>query len=70
MTFTKGKYTKEQKRWCSEYEKRTTFEPLMCDFEAGNESFEDAAKMSKEWFEHWASDALLGIPAIPSSSDA
>lgn len=53
--------TKEQREWCERYEKETTFEPLMDDFLAGNESFEKAAQDSIRWFEDWSSDAHLNI---------
>jgi hypothetical protein len=39
MRFPKGKYTKEQREWCVLYEARTGFDPMMDDFEAGNETF-------------------------------
>lgn len=54
-------YTKEQRHWCRNYQEQTGFEPLMSDFEHGNESFKEAAKTSVDWFENWASDALLFI---------
>lgn len=53
--------TKEQREWCKEYEKQTTFEPLMDDFLYGNESFVHCAKNSVRWFEDWSSDAFLNI---------
>lgn len=53
--------TKEQRAWCKEYELATTFEPLMDDFLAGNETFVQAAKKSNHWFESWSSDAYLSI---------
>ena len=56
------KLTKKQMRWCKEYEESTTFEPLMDDFLAGNETFKQAAKKSRDWFENWMNDAFRGIP--------
>lgn len=53
------KLSPAQREWCKHYERETTFEPLMCDFKAGNESFEEAARKSLAWFESWASDAYL-----------
>ena len=53
--------TAEQKAWCKLYEQQTTFEPLMDDFLAGNETFVAAAKKSNYWFESWSSDAHLAI---------
>jgi hypothetical protein len=52
-------YTEAQRQWCLRYERETTFEPLMCDYEAGNQSFVEAARRSVEWFEGWANDAHL-----------
>lgn len=62
------KYTSEQRAWCEAYEKLTGFDPLMCDFEAGNESFITAAKNSKKWFEDWSSDMLRSIPDMPGAN--
>jgi hypothetical protein len=53
--------TKAQREWCKNYEEATTFDPLMDDFKAGNESFVDAAHKSNKWFENWANDAYLSI---------
>ncbi|CAB3735052.1 hypothetical protein LMG22037_05927 [Paraburkholderia phenoliruptrix] len=61
MKFHKGKYTKEQQAWCENYEARTDFDPLMDDFEAGNETFYEAAQKSIRWFEDHSSDALNSI---------
>lgn len=62
---TKRRMSPKQRAWCKEYENSTTFEPLMDDFLAGNESFAQAAKKSRDWFENWMNDAFLGIPEIP-----
>lgn len=71
MEFDTKKYSAEQIAWCKEYEKETGFEPLMCDFEAGNETFYEAARKSVGWFEDWAIDALLRITrtAPPGAPD-
>ena len=55
----------KQAAWCNAYENATTFEPLMDDFLANNESFARAAKKSRDWFESWMNDAFRGIPDIP-----
>ena len=52
------KYTKRQKDWCKNYQDTTTFEPMMGDFEEGNETFQKAARRNVLWFESWSSDAL------------
>ena len=57
-------YSEEQKEWCREYEKFTTFEPLMGDFECGHESFEVAANSSVNWFESWSSDMHLCVSGL------
>lgn len=54
-------FSTEQIAWCRKYKKETGFEPLMCDFVAGNETFYEAARKSIGWFEDWATDALLRI---------
>jgi hypothetical protein len=51
--------SKAQREWCERYERETTFEPLMCDYLAGNQSFVEAARFSLRWFEDWANDAFL-----------
>lgn len=62
--------TKAQIEWCKLYEEQTTFEPMMDDFKAGNESFVDAARKSNRWFESWASDSHLNISRhIPGEYD-
>jgi hypothetical protein len=61
MTFPTGKYTKVQRAWCENYEARTGFDPLMDDFESGNETFRQAAQRSIRWFEDHAADALNAI---------
>jgi hypothetical protein len=59
MRFPKKLYSEEQKAWCVNYENRTTFEPLMDDYEAGNCTFQEAASRSVHWFESWSGDALI-----------
>ena len=36
------RYTAEQRAWCEAYEAATTYEVLMDDFIAGNETFQEA----------------------------
>lgn len=71
MKFAAGKYDAAQKAWCKKYEYETGFEPLMCDYEAGNEKFHEAARKSIVWFEDWSSDALLKITRcrLPGAPD-
>ena len=62
MKFARGKYTKEQRKWCERYERETGFDPhAMGDYEAGNKTFVDAAKDSVHWFEDWSNDTYLRI---------
>lgn len=69
-TYPAKLYTKSQREWCERYERETTFEPLMCDYEAGNMTFVEAARNSTQWFESWASDALRrGCDDIPGALD-
>jgi hypothetical protein len=58
---SKKRMTKAQREWCKNYQRDTTFEPLMDDFLAGTQSFKDAAWKSCFWFEDWASDTHLNI---------
>ena len=59
MKYPKKIFTEAQIAWCKNYENETTFEPLMDDFIAGNQTFQEAAESSIHWFESWSSDALL-----------
>ena len=72
MRYPKRLYTAKQKAWCIRYQDETTFEPLMGDYEAGNETFVKAAKKSLLWFEDWSSDAYLRASAgdIPGEAEA
>jgi hypothetical protein len=62
-------YSTRQRKWCEEYERTTGFEPLMCDYEAGNEGFVEAAESSVKWYEDHTNDMYLQITrkAIPGS---
>ncbi|WP_413216038.1 hypothetical protein [Paraburkholderia kururiensis] len=51
----------QQREWCVLYEARTGFDPMMDDFEAGNETFYQGAAKSVRWFEDHAADALNAI---------
>ena len=57
--------TPKQRSWCRRYEQQTTFEPLMDDFLAGNESFLEAARNSVWWFTEWSNEAHCKIRNIP-----
>lgn len=59
MKFSRHLYNAAQKAWCQRYECETTFEPLMCGYEAGEITFVQAAKESIRWFEGWSNDAHL-----------
>lgn len=59
------KYDQRQRKWCAHYESMTGFEPLMCDFEAGNQSFVEAAKLSVDWYESHTGDMFLAITRRP-----
>jgi len=69
--YPKKHYTPEQRAWCEQYERHTTFEPLMCDYEAGNQTFVDAAQFSVRWFDLWAGDVqrIVG-DKIPGAFEA
>lgn len=61
-------YDKRQQNWCEYYERTTGFEPLMCDYEAGNETFVEAAEKSNQWYEDHTTDTYLAITRwIPGS---
>lgn len=59
MNIKNKKYTKKQIEWCDNYLDATTFDPLMDQFEAGEETFQQAAQRSVHWFEQWSQNALL-----------
>lgn len=59
------KYDERQRAWCVRYEGQTTFEPLMDDYEAGLETFVEAAAKSVSWFEGWFTDAFRGATSEP-----
>ena len=52
------KYNLEQVAWCNKYETITFFKPIMDEFEAGNETFQQAALRNVQWFEAWSAYAL------------
>ncbi len=70
MKFEKGMYSGEQRAWCENYQSRTGFEPLMEDFEAGNETFYQGATKSVSWFEDHSNDALLSVSSNIPGFDA
>jgi len=51
-------YTLEQRAWCIRYECQTFFEPVMDDYEAGNQTFEEAQAWNKQWLLDWAKEAV------------
>lgn len=67
--WTAACYDDRQRAWCARYEHETGFEPLMDDFEAGNQTFVEAAQASTRWYEDHTNDAYLRITdgAIPGS---
>lgn len=58
---TERTLTRAQRAWCKKYRESTMFDPLIDDFLAGEETFEEAAQKSIAWFEDWANDATLAI---------
>ena len=58
-------YSKAQKIWCKKYRAETGFDPLMDEYEAGGETFDDARKRSVAWFDDWSSDVLIRITREP-----
>jgi hypothetical protein len=57
--------SKRRQKWCAEYEQVTTFEPLMDDFYEGNETFQEAAEHSVQWFADWVNEVGRAMPRIP-----
>lgn len=57
----KRKFTKKQSEWCKFYQRQTSFEPLMDDYLAGNESFAQAAAGSIEWFSDYANETRRNL---------
>lgn len=65
--YPKKLYSEDQKNWCSRYEADTGFEPLMDEYEAGNESFVDGAKRSLGWFSDWAEETHRKLENVPGA---
>lgn len=63
------KYDAQQREWCVAYEAETGFDPMMDDYEAGLQTFAEAAVSSLRWYEDHTSDAHLRISSktIPGS---
>lgn len=61
--------TPQQREWCKKYKEETTFDPLIDDFLAGEETFKEAAQKSVEWFEDWANDVTLAIGRYTFAED-
>lgn len=63
------KYDDRQREWLNYYEHETGFEPMMGDYEVGNQTFVEAALVNIDWFESWSSDALSHVSGktIPGS---
>lgn len=59
------KMSAKQTAWCKAYEDATTFEPLMDDFLAGDETFAQAAQKSRHWFNDWVVEAFHRLPDTP-----
>ncbi|MCI5068454.1 hypothetical protein [Acidovorax sp.] len=64
------KYDSQQREWCIAYEAETGFDPMMDDYEAGLQTFAEAAVASLRWYEDHTSDAHLRISSktIPGGS--
>ena len=59
MNLKSKRYTKKQREWCENYQSKTTFEPMMGEYEAGTETFRQAICRNVKWFEDWSRDAFL-----------
>lgn len=55
------KYGPKQREWCIAYETETGFDPMMDDYEAGLQTFAEAAVASLRWYEDHTRDAHLRI---------
>lgn len=55
------KYNAQQRDWCVAYEAETGFDPMMDDYEAGLQTFAEAAVSSLRWYEDHTTDAHLRI---------
>lgn len=69
LLLDRTKYTDKQWKWCNNYQDRTGHEPMMCDFEAGNKSFIEAARFSVDWYEDHSGDAHRSIGYIPGEQN-
>ena len=70
MTVYSKKATPEQRKWLSDYEAATGFEPMHQDeLDSGAMTFEDVARANVQWFEGFYGDAMAGIPPIPEEPE-
>lgn len=51
-------YTPAQRNWCIRYETETLFEPVMGEYEAGEQTFEQAQAWNKQWLLDWAKETV------------
>lgn len=70
FSYPLDRFTSAQLRWCRWYEAETGFEPVMCDFVAGNQSFEEAATWNLWWFKAWTTETLQRLKRGPPSPEA
>ncbi|TES61338.1 hypothetical protein E2P84_43705 [Burkholderia cepacia] len=64
------KYTVAQRAWCDTYHRETGFHPMMDSFEAGRETFHDAATRAIRWYETHSMEAHRLIQlALPQRQD-
>lgn len=61
FSYPVDRFTSEQLHWCWWYEAETGFEPVMCDFVAGNQSFNDAKWWNIWWFEAWCKETQATV---------
>ena len=62
--YSKRLYTPEQRAWCEEYERETSFEPVMGDFEAGLQTFAEAKDWNLRWLVAWAKETAQRLTRI------
>lgn len=55
-SYSRDLYTYSQAHWLDTYEVLTTFEPMVDDYEAGNETLEECFEFNVSWFLSWAAE--------------
>lgn len=56
--YSRKLYSYSQAKWLDDYHTITSFEPMVDDYEAGNESIEECLHFNIEWLLSWAQEEM------------